>query len=248
MPAGDRPGTQALQPEQAVAPEQVGRTAAGWSLLLPDTWHHIPLDPTRHRRVTAMLRDLFAALPRDAIFPWRHELEQQINTLLDEALEAGGSDVYLLVDPRYGLPLAATCLASLIPTRLPTDIPAEILARTLAEHADDRTGVMLVQGQECAAVRRTEPAKTEDAAAPIRNPSEPGTAAVPAALTVVCLDVYIPFPGSARTLLLTFRTPVAAVADPMVTLFEAITQSLRWTWEPEGNVGEPESGQQGGET
>jgi hypothetical protein len=51
-------------------------------------------------------------------------------------------------------------------------------------------------------------------------------------VSVTGLDVFIPFPagpGEERTLLLSFRTPITAVADQMVMLFEAIAQSLRWT-------------------
>jgi hypothetical protein len=90
--------------------------------------------------------------------------------------------------------------------------------------------VLLVEGRECAAIRRTESAVIEDD----DPPTESGPAPAPARLTVTSLDVFIPFPGgdgSARTLLLSFRTPVEAVADPMMMLFEAITESLRWRWE-----------------
>jgi hypothetical protein len=218
MPTGDNPGRPATG------------TAAGWSLLLPDNWYHLRLDAGRHRRVDAMLRQVFASLPRDTVFPWRRELELQINSLLDDAVADGGSDFYLLVDPRYALPLAASCLATLVPAPLPAGATGGLVARTLADRDGDRPGVLLVDGQECAAIRRTESAVVEDDDAP------PGTS-VPATLTVTSLDVFIPVPagpdgGSGQqTLLLSFRTPVTAVAEPMMMLFEAIAESLRWTWE-----------------
>jgi hypothetical protein len=223
MQVGDRPGGGVVR-----------SSAVGWSVLLPDNWFHIPLDETRHRRVATLLRQTFASLPRDAVFPWRRELEQQINSLTDDALAEGGSDVYLLVDPRYGLPLAATCLASLVPIPLPADVPGEVLARTLATRDGDVPLVLLVEGQDCAAIRREESAVIEDDSRPA------GSAPAPATLTVTCLDVFIPFPeeasssagsGSERMVLLSFRTPVEAVAEPMMMLFEAIAESLRWKWE-----------------
>jgi hypothetical protein len=237
MQVGDRPTGGAVR-----------SSAVGWSVLLPDNWFHIPLDESRRRRVAALLRQTFSSLPRDAVFPWRRELEQQINSLTDDALAEGGSDVYLLVDPRYGLPLAATCLASLVPIPLPADVPAELLARTLANRDGDRPLVLLVEGQDCAAIQREESAVIEDDARPAGSASAPA----PATLTVTCLDVFIPFPGDAsgpsgpsgpsspsspsspgseRMLLLSFRTPVEAVAEPMMMLFEAIAESLRWKWE-----------------
>jgi hypothetical protein len=205
-------------------------TTVGWSLLLPSSWYHVHLDARRHRRVEALLRQVLADLPRDTVFPWRRDLQQRINSLLDNALANGGSDFYLLVDPRYALPLAATCLATLVPAPLPAGVAGDVVAHTLADRDGDRPGVLLIGGQECAIVRRVESAVIQDDDAP------PG-AAVPAMLSVTCLDVFIPVPArpdserSEQTLLLSFRTPVAAVAEPMMMLFEAITQSLRWTWE-----------------
>jgi hypothetical protein len=149
--------------------------------------------------------------------------------LLDDALANGGSDFYLLVDPRYALPLAATCLATLVPAPLPAGVAGDLVAHTLADRDGDRPGTLLIEGQECATIRRMESAGVQDDA--------PQGTYVSAAVSVTCLDVFIPVPArpdgdrSEQTLLLSFRTPVPAVADPMMMLFEAITQSLRWTWE-----------------
>jgi hypothetical protein len=204
-----------------------GRTVAGWSLLIPTNWYHIALDESRHRRVTAMLAPLFASLSRDAVFPARRGLEQQINSLTDSALAEGSSDVYLLVDQRYGLPLAATCLATELPIPLPGDVPGETLARGLADRPDDVPGMILVEGRECPVIRREDQAEFGDDALPDGS-TQPQVGA--ATLTVTCLDVYLPFPDGRRTLLLSFRTPVTAVADQMVILFQAMAQSLRWRW------------------
>jgi hypothetical protein len=212
-------------------------SAAGWSLLLPDNWYHLRLNPGRQRQVHTLLLQLLANLPRDTVFPWRRELEQQVNSFLDDAVADGASDVYLLVDSRYGLPLAATCLASLVPIPMPSGVPAAVVAQTLAGRAADQPGVLMIEGQECAAIRRTE-------STVIENDGSGAGEFVPATLPVSGLDVFIPVPSDpvdanhpggvddrGHTLLLSFRTPVAPVAEPMVTLFEAIAESLRWTWE-----------------
>ncbi len=196
---------------------------AGWSLLLPSNWHHIPLGADRHRRVAALLRSQLATLPRDAVFRWRRELEDQINALVDDAVQQGGRDLYLLIDSRYGLPLAASCLASLVNAPLPEGISGEAVANALADRDSDRPGTLLIEGRECAAIRRREPLTIEDDAA--------GAPASPATLMVTTLDVFAPFPGTQQTLLLSFRTPVDDLAGPMATLFEAMAQSLRWTRE-----------------
>lgn len=51
------------------------------------------------------------------------------------------------------------------------------------------------------------------------------------ALPSVRLDVYVPFPDQDRMLLLSFSTPIADLADPMLTLFAAMAESVRWTRE-----------------
>jgi hypothetical protein len=42
------------------------------------------------------------------------------------------------------------------------------------------------------------------------------------------LDVYVPVPESGAYLVLSFSTPLDALADAMIGLFDSIASTLRW--------------------
>ncbi|NLT57232.1 MAG: hypothetical protein GXX79_22255 [Actinomycetales bacterium] len=197
----------------------------GWSLLLPPGWWHVPVDERRNRSLSALLDRVLSSLPRDRIALWRHELTAQLTGFVEQAAERGASDVYLLADLRRGLPLAASCLATILPFAPPDDAPAIALAHALADRDGDEPGVLTVGDRTCARIRRREPGT---------GLPEPGTATAEdyaRALPTTRLEVYLPFPDGGRMLLLSFSTSVEPVADAMVTLFEAMAESLRWRWE-----------------
>lgn len=45
---------------------------------------------------------------------------------------------------------------------------------------------------------------------------------------VTTLDVHVPVPDSGAYLMLSFSTPLTALADAMVGLFDSIARTLRW--------------------
>jgi hypothetical protein len=201
---------------------------AGWSLLLPPGWWHIRLDERRDRSIHAMLDRLLASLPRDRVFPWRRDLTARLTEYVDRAVAENGNDLYLLADLRYGMPVAASCLASVVPVDVPADLPAELLAEILAAGPGDEPGTIMVAGRPCARVRRDLIANGS------RDGGDGDVESVDQArgmLPSTGLDVHVPFPDGGRTLLLSFATPVQPLAKPMTTLFEAIAGSLQWRWE-----------------
>ena len=42
------------------------------------------------------------------------------------------------------------------------------------------------------------------------------------------LDVFVPLPGSTDLLVLSFSTPIEALAEALVQLFDVMAASLRW--------------------
>lgn len=200
---------------------------AGWSLLLPPGWWHIPLDQRQHRRIRTMVDRLLATLPRDQVFPWRRDLTKLVIDYADRAEAQGGRDLYLLSDLRYGMPLAGTCLTTVVPVDLPQDVPAQALAEILSDGSGDEPGVLDVAGRECARIVRRRAGTHRNAGSSDVDSLEQATGLLP----TVGLDVHIPFPDGGRTLLLSFGTPIEPLAEPMILLFEAIAGSLRWRWE-----------------
>jgi hypothetical protein len=188
-----------------------------WSLLLPNTWSRIRLDRDRPQQVAALVGRAFANVSRDRAVELRHLMEQQLTVAADTAFKEGGHEFYLLSELRRGLPVAATCVVTVVQRPLPGDVPAEITAQVLASGSGEATTVT-VAGEPVPAVRRSEPRTFQVDLPGLGKPR----------LTFTGLDVFVPFPDRSRILLLTFRTPVEPIAASMMVLFEAIAGSLRW--------------------
>lgn len=193
--------------DQKIAP-------TGWSLILPPGWWHVPLDERRGQSVKALLDHQLAPLPRDRVATLRREVEAELTRMAERAVENGAVDMYLNIDLVRGLPVAATCLVTVVSTGVGTALPPAELAATMGQRPGDEVGVLEVAGAPAARVRRREPV------------DEAGLST--GELAVTRLQVYVPVPNKAEMLLLSFSTPVDPIADAMVALFDAIAGSLRW--------------------
>lgn len=187
----------------------------GWSLLLPPGWWHIPLDERRGQSITALLDRRLASLPRDRVATLRRELDGELTRLVERAVVNGAVEMYLNVDLMRGLPVAASCLVTVVPAGMVTTLPTAELAALMREQPGDEVGVLEVAGAPAARVRRREPVTHADGLST-------------GELAVTRLQVYVPVPDTTEMLLLSFSTPMDPIADAMVGLFDAIAGSLRW--------------------
>ncbi|MGH3773333.1 MAG: hypothetical protein ACRDRW_18380 [Pseudonocardiaceae bacterium] len=187
----------------------------GWSLLLPPGWWHIPLYERRGQSITALLDHRLASLPRDRVAALRRELDGELTRQVERAVVSGAVEMYLSVDLMRGLPVAASCLVTVVPAGAATALPAAELAALLGERPGDEVGVLEVAGAPAARVRRREPVTEADGLST-------------GELAVTRLQVYVPVPNTAEMVLLSFSTPMDPIADAMVALFDAIAGSLRW--------------------
>lgn len=184
-------------------------------MLLPPGWWHIPLDERRGQSVTALLDRRLASLPRDRVATLRRELDGELTRLVERAVANGAVEMYLNVDVMRGMPVAASCLVTVVSTGAATALPAAELAAMMAERPGDEVGVLEVAEAPAARVRRREPVTDADGLST-------------GELAVTRLQVYVPVPNTATMLLLSFSTPMDPIADAMVGLFDAIAGSLRW--------------------
>ncbi len=187
----------------------------GWSLLLPPGWWHIPLDERRGQSIQALLDRRLASLPRDRVATLRRELEGELTRLVERAVANDAVEMYLNVDLMRGLPVAASCLVTVVPVNLGTALPARDLASLMGDQPGDEVGVLEVAGAPAARVRRREPVTDTDGLST-------------GELAVTRLQVYVSVPHATEMLLLSFSTPIDPIADAMVALFDAIACSLQW--------------------
>jgi hypothetical protein len=178
-----------------------GRTPRDFTVLLPPGWVRLPLDGTETAQAAAIAAGRTAQLPQPEREQVRQGLLQLIRTALREARAVGGIDVLLSLAERQGIPLPASCLVSYL-DQDGQRVPLDRLRDELAREGGDVSATEIARGP---AVRRRH---AED--------------------QVTRLDYFLPVPGRTGLLTLAFATPVEPLADPLVMLFDAIAESLRW--------------------
>ncbi|MEU7383700.1 MULTISPECIES: hypothetical protein [unclassified Streptomyces] len=111
--------------------------------------------------------------------------------------------------------IPASLLVTLAPLRHPEPLPLEALAQRFADEGEGSVSLEELRSGPAVRVRRLMPqAGDEEGAEPRRNS--------------LSVEYHLPVPATAAFLLLTFSTPLEAIADAMAGLFDAIADSLTW--------------------
>jgi hypothetical protein len=176
-----------------------------FAVLLPPGWARIPLDGRESARAATLAANKTAGLEEPQRSAVRDKLTAAIRQALQDARSAGGIDVLLSLAERDGIPLAASCLISYLDKG--QEVPLDMLAAEFSAEDDAAGGsVSLTEAGGCPAVRRRH---IDDG--------------------ITRLDYFLPMPGRPTGfLVMAFGTPMEPLADALVTLFDAIAQSLRW--------------------
>ncbi len=192
--------------------------ATGWSLLMPSTWSRIRLRTDRREQVSALVGRAFGSISRDQGPALRRALERELLSWPTRpSTAAGGSSTSSrrsAGDCRWPPPAWSRWSRS----RCRRASTPRSSARVLANAPGSEPTTVTVGEDVVPAVRRSEPKR-------FRSQEE---GAEPFKVTFTGLDVYVPFPDGSQILLLTFRTPMEQIAEPMSVLFEAIAGSLRF--------------------
>jgi hypothetical protein len=171
-----------------------------FTVLLPPGWIRIPLDGREGAAASALATAKVAQLAEPQRSEVKQELLKLLKTSIKKAREAGGIDIMLSLAERNGIPLAASCLVSYVEQG--DEVPMDQLLAEASKDGGDVTGVDIAG---CPAVRRRH-----------------------AEGTVTMVDYVLPMPGRKGLLMLAFATPLEMLAEPLVHLFDAIAESLRW--------------------
>lgn len=208
---------QALRSTPPVIVDGAGRWQ--YQLLLPPGWWHIPLDPVGSRAaIRSLLRQRFAALPRDRVAGLRREIERELAARALRAVEAGAVDLWVQANVLRGLPVTAALTVSVLP--VVGDAHSSQLAEALKAPDVVELGVVVIDaGQAVRRVRRTAAGSDPDGHLGVLDD------ALPAATLV---EYLIPMPEPGEVLLLSFSTPVDELAEVFTALFDAVAASLMW--------------------
>lgn len=185
------------------------KSPSDYRLAVPEGWERIVLDPDRwsHRIDRLVNRGLrrTKATPR-----LKAALAERIRAQAQAAYANGGVEMYLVNQVIGQIPVSAGLVVTVLPPS--SDALAE-LARSLGARDGDVRLVDLPAGPAVRHLHRRPPV-----------PDDPDGNKLP----VTHLDVYLAVPHSGQRLLLSFSTPVAPLADALVTLFDSIARTLQW--------------------
>jgi hypothetical protein len=232
--------------------------------MLPPGWRRIPLrqgpeetEKAARAAVSASLRALPRAVPRDRLAAFRAESEGRLRTMAAQVRKQGGVDLYLPVESMRGIPVSASFVVSEGSLggggAAPAD-PAQVVTYLAAERGDGTRTQATVDG---AMALRVEHVAGPDPAADVQA-------------TTRRVDYIVSMPGEPdRWLIVAFSTldqsgqtpdgqgtqsaqrahngasPDAAgdgqgnagpgdqLAHLLVQLFDAMMATFRWTWTPD---------------
>jgi hypothetical protein len=239
-----------------------GTRPGGYTITLPPGWRRIPLrqgpeetEKAARAAVSASLRALPRAVPRDRLAAFRAESEGRLRTMAAQVRKQGGVDLYLPVESMRGIPVSASFVVSEGSLggggAAPAD-PAQVVTYLAAERGDGTRTQATVDG---AMALRVEHVAGPDPAADVQA-------------TTRRVDYIVSMPGAPdRWLIVAFSTldqsgqipdgqgtqsahngaaPDAAhdgqgsagpgdqLAHLLVELFDAMMATFRWTWTPDG--------------
>jgi hypothetical protein len=208
VPAGA--GPQAPDGEPGAA----GPPVVEYRLITPQEWYQIPLTPgDRERSVDALVNRQFTG--QDDAAAVKARLRGELLEQAEHAYRNHGVELYLSLQSAGPMTIPASLLVTFLPAgSVPATSLAELAERAAAADPDAEVSIPELPCGDAVRVRRRE--EQLDGAPPEAEPS-------------VAVDYYLPVPGADDLLLLSFNTPLPALADALGVLFDAIARSFTWT-------------------
>jgi hypothetical protein len=185
-----------------------------YRLLVPDGWFRISLEPgDREQAITALVGRQFRGM--DNVPHLKEQARRSLRRAADGAYANGGIEMYVSLQAVAGIPLSASLVITLTPPHNDQQaaVTPERLASSLTGDGREVTIVDLHAGPAVRVLWQENLGTT--AGGPADHPS-------------TSLDVHVPVPESTSYLILSFRTPLTALAGPMTGLFDSIASTLRW--------------------
>lgn len=194
--------------------------AADLSFTLPGSWWHIPLEDEQGiaGRVRAMMTGIIGRDDQQAQL--RHELKAKVVSAATAAREADASDFYFAreIVPGVPIPVSLGVYAPDIPVGLSSEASAIAAAESLSmsmQRVDDDLHLVPAGGPDTAVLRGHKILRGGELA--VAEQEEAGQ---------LIVSYWLIQKGSGRVPLLSFATPLHAMADEMLELFDAIVSTV----------------------
>lgn len=216
-------------------------TDATYRLVVPEAWTRLPVEPAAMREAArAYLLRRFAHLPRDHTARWRRELEEELVAVTRRPGAEYARMLLVLAADAERRPISASCLVSVLPHALPDEGALQELAAGSAGGAVESVVTELGRSRGVVVVRDSTapaPADPEQSArvggqllaalgAPAAGSAGSGEPWTPGSVRNV--DVFLPVPDSAHTLLLAFSTSLVPLFPALTELFVLMAASVQW--------------------
>jgi hypothetical protein len=199
---------------------QAGTAAVtGYKIIVPDGWYSVELEAGRLERAVARLVDRqFDGI--DNAPHLKAQARQELVERGEAARKSGGVEMFLSLMRVGGLPLAASLTTYLVPADA-GEVSPDDLARAIARAGDEVTVVDLPAGRSVRIVRDS---------APPEEWTDPAADELNQVMVSREVQIFVPVPdGAGSWLLLAFAAPFGPLAPAMSKLFDAISQTLRWS-------------------
>lgn len=196
----------------------------GLDLVVPGDWWRIPLHPekARHAAVRGLVRQQFTGLEDRAAL--RHEVETATHGVALEAASSGGLVLWFSTATVEGLPLPISLVLAALPHGTVETIRDSLSGDDDVVAGSLRPGRVVRRSQ----VRDQSAAVAELAAAVRRADRSSADASDEApATTALHVDYWMQRP-TGGLLQLAFSSPLAALQEPLVELFDTVVDSLTW--------------------
>ncbi|MFF3616000.1 hypothetical protein [Streptomyces sp. NPDC002580] len=197
---------------------EFARPPQDYNLVVPEGWFQLPLDPDdRDRSIVALAERTFRGV--DNAPHLRDQFMRDLQRRAKDAYTFGGIELYLSTLTIGPVPLSSSLLISLpAPDEWPEVSDADELVEHLADGGIDAGAELGAVDLEMAgrAVRHRH-REAPDPQAQLGN-----------TLPATNLTYYVQVPLTKRWLMLNFSTPVEPLADQMVELFDAVSETLHW--------------------
>lgn len=198
----------------------------GLDLVVPGDWWRIPLQPQpmRRRALRALVQRQFTGLEKHLAL--RHQVETALDDVADEAAGTGGVVMWFSTATVEGLPLPVSLVLAELP-HATIDTVRESL------EADDDTVVgSLGPGR---VVRRCRVRDQSSTVAHLVAAADRAAGKEPTpALAALHVDYWAQRP-SGGLVQLAFTSPLVALREPLVELFDTVVDSLTWREPPGGD-------------